>query len=43
LDQLYETRRTMIRLRAAIETVVPADLQGRILDGIGDGAHARQR
>ena len=40
LDQLYETRRTMIRLRAAIETVVPEDVRGRLLDDIGEGARS---
>ena len=38
LDQLYETRRRMIRLRTVIETVVPEDVRGRILDDLGDGA-----
>ena len=37
LDQLYETRRHMIRLRAVIETVVPEDVRGRILDDLGQG------
>ena len=37
LDQLYETRRNMIRLRTVIETVVPEDLRGRILDDLSDG------
>jgi chaperone modulatory protein CbpM len=40
LDQLYETRRNMIRLRAVIETVVPEDLRGRILDDLGDGSRS---
>ena len=38
LDQLYETRRRIIRLRTVIETVVPEDVRGRILDDLGDGA-----
>jgi chaperone modulatory protein CbpM len=38
LDQLYETRRHMIRLRTVIETVVPEDVRGRILDDLGDEA-----
>ena len=42
LDQLYETRRTMIRLRAAIETVVPEDVRGRLLDDLGDSARSPQ-
>jgi chaperone modulatory protein CbpM len=42
LDQLYETRRHMIRLCAVIETVVPEDLRGRILHDIGDSVHERQ-
>ena len=40
LDQLYETRRHMIRLRAVIETVVPEDVRGRILDDLGEGARS---
>ncbi len=42
LDQLYEMRRHMIRLRAVIETAVPEDVRGRILDDLGDGAPAPQ-
>jgi chaperone modulatory protein CbpM len=40
LDQLYETRRNMIRLRAVIETVVPEDLRGRILDDLGSASRS---
>jgi chaperone modulatory protein CbpM len=40
LDQLYETRRHMIRLRAVIENVVPEDVRGRILDDLGEGARS---
>jgi chaperone modulatory protein CbpM len=42
LDQLYETRRHMIRLRAVIETVVPEDVRGRILDDLGDSSRSPQ-
>jgi chaperone modulatory protein CbpM len=37
LDQLYETRRQMRRLCGVIETVVPEDLRGRLLDNLSDG------
>jgi chaperone modulatory protein CbpM len=40
LDQLYETRRHMIRLRRVIETAVPEELRGRLLDDLGDGARS---
>jgi len=42
LDQLYETRRRMIRLRSVIETVVPEDVRGRILDDLGESARSLQ-
>ena len=42
LDQLYETRRRMIRLRSVIETVVPEDVRGRILDDLGESARSFQ-
>ncbi len=34
LDQLYETRRQMMRLRTVIETAVPDDIRHRILDDL---------
>ena len=35
LDQLYETRRQMRRIRTAIETGVPEDLRLRLLQDLG--------
>jgi chaperone modulatory protein CbpM len=35
LDQLYETRRHMRRLRSAIETVAPDEVRRRILQDLG--------
>jgi chaperone modulatory protein CbpM len=40
MDQLYETRRQMRRLRVVIETVLPEDVRGRILDDLSGGGPA---
>jgi chaperone modulatory protein CbpM len=37
LDQLYETRRQMRRLCGVIESVVPEELRGRLLDDLRNG------
>ncbi|MDE2200494.1 MAG: hypothetical protein KGJ41_15880 [Rhodospirillales bacterium] len=38
LDQLYDTRRHLLRLRAAIEQTAPADLRAALLDAMRTGA-----